>query len=284
MILVLTSTELYYEEAVSVKLEQLWKALKGDNFAKHYVLRKIIRLFHRSKDDFHWNIYTHHYRGEMEQLAKDHILLLKTDDYVFRGQHLEKNNQSIKPLHPNWSALYETILQLQPKSVVEAGCGNGMHLHNLKVLSPDLVVSGLDRSSGQLEYLKELNPELEDCIKIFDLTQSLPQNLSSSADVCYSQAVIMHIKTNDLHMQALANMFTIATKQVVLMENWKHHHFMDDILSLHSRKMIPWKQVYLYYRLSQELQKPHIMVCSSVPLDYPVLDNYDTLRNEVHAV
>jgi hypothetical protein len=94
----------------------------------------------------------------------------------------------------------------------------------------------------------------------------------------------MHIKTDDLHMQALANMFTIATKQVVLIENWKHHNFMDDILALRSHGRIPWKQVYLYYRISKEQQKPSIMVCSSVPLDYPVLDNYDTLRNEVHEM
>ena len=264
-----------------MKLEQVWKTLKGDKFAKYYVLRKVIRLFSRSQDDFHWNIYTDYYRGEMEQLAKEHTLLLQPADYVFRGQHLEKNNPAIKPLHPNWIALYETILQLKPRSVVEAGCGNGMHLHNLKVLSPEVMVTGLDRSSGQLEYLKELNPGLKDRIRIFDLTQPLPQDLSSSADICYSQAVIMHIKTDDLHMQALANMFTIATQQVVLMENWKHHHFMDDILSLHFRKLIPWDKIYLYYRLSKELQKPHIMVCSSVPLDYPILDNYDTLRNEV---
>lgn len=278
------SPELKSEEAVSVKFEQVWKALKGDKFAKYYVLRKVIRLFSRSQDDFHWNIYTDYYRGEMEQLAKEHTLLLQPADYVFRGQHLEKSKQSIKPLHPNWIALYETILQLQPQAVVEAGCGNGMHLHNLQVLLPGITVTGLDRSAGQLEYLKELNPGLAGSIKNFDLTQSLPQDLVSSADVCYSQAVIMHIKTDDLHMQALANMFSIATKQVVLMENWKHHHFMDDILNLYSRKLIPWKQVYLYYRVSQELQKPHIMVCSSVPLDYPVLDNYDTLRNEVTAV
>lgn len=35
--------------------------------------------------------------------------------------------------------------------------------------------------------------------------------------------------------------------------------------------------MHVHYRESEELRRPHLMVCSSEPLDYPVLEDYATL-------
>jgi len=268
-----------------LKLHMVWKALRGDHFGRHYVMHKIMRLFSKKSDDFYWNIYTHHYRGEMEMIGKDHTLFLRKNDYYFSAdKKLTLANKSIKPLHPNCRLLYETLLQLQPQSVLEVGCGNGVHLHNIKVLAPDIKLFGIDRSVDQIKYLYEMNPELDAEIRQFDAAVPFPEKIfSSSIDVCYSQAVIMHIKTGDNHLKALANMFNAAAKQVVLIENWLHHDFLEDITSLHSQGAITWRNLYLYYRVSEESQKPLAMVCSSVQLDYPVLAEYSILRDSTDA-
>lgn len=270
-----------------MKLNRIWQALKGDHYARYDVLYKFMRLFTRKKDDFFWNIYTHHYRGEMEALQKDYTLLLKARDYEFSDQGgLVRRNGAIKPLHHHWRLLYETIVQLQPATVLEVGCGNGMNLHNLQVLAPGLKLFGLDRSEDQIAYLREMNPHLSGSIRHWDAADPFPGALfPAPIDVCYSQAVIMHIKEGDKHVRALQNMFRIARKQVVLLENWLHHDFMQDVLTLQTRKMTSWDRLYLYYRTpaGPEQGNPHIMICSAVPLPYPELTDYAVLRASCDA-
>ncbi len=63
------------------------------------------------------------------------------------------------------------------------------------------------------------------------------------------------------------------------MENWTAHNFLKDIKFLFSKNMIPWKNIFFYYRESKEFKKPHLMIVSLVPLKkYPVLDDYSILR------
>ena len=131
-----------------------------------------------------------------------------------------------------------------------------------------------------------MNPELDAEIKQYDATAPFPEKIfSSSIDVCYSQAVIMHIKTGDNHLKALVNMLNTTAKQVVLMENWLHHNFLEDINTLRAQRAIMWEKLYLYCRHPEDVQNgnPHIMVCSSVPLDYPVITDYGILRDSVEA-
>jgi hypothetical protein len=126
-----------------------------------------------------------------------------------------------------------------------------------------------------------MNPDLPAVIQRWDVSVPIPNDIiSSQIDICYSQAVIMHIKAGNNHRKALANMFNVAAKQVVLLENWLHHDFMQDILSLHAQKAIRWDNLYLYYRAPSTAGygNPHIMVCSAVPLDYPALTDYSVLR------
>lgn len=232
-------------------------------------------------DDFDWKTYHLHYRGELEEISKSHTLVLKKGDYIFDKGILRKNNENILPLHPNHRLLYETILQLSPQSLLEIGCGGGDHLHNISILASAIKLFGLDLSAEQLSFLKERHPELNAEVKQFDITLPLPY-CTPKVDIAYTQAVIMHIKTGNGHLVALFNMFNISTKQVILMENWKSHNFMEDINYLFVSKIIPWDKIFFYYRESEELKKPHLMIVSSVPLEqYPILNDYKLLSDNV---
>jgi len=65
------------------------------------------------------------------------------------------------------------------------------------------------------------------------------------------------------------------------MENWESHNFLDGIKYLHESKMINWNNLLFYYRISEELKNPHLMIVSSVPLEYPELTDYNILRENM---
>jgi hypothetical protein len=87
----------------------------------------------------------------------------------------------------------------------------------------------------------------------------------------------MHIHTGNGHLVALSNLFKMATTYVILMENWRSHDFMESIRDIYDKKMIPWGDLFFYYRFSPELNKPHLMVVSAEKLDYEPLTRYDIL-------
>jgi len=232
-------------------------------------------------DDFDWSIYNIHYRGELENISKLNTLVLKEGDYSFQNGNLKRINHTILPLHPNHRLLYETILQLNPNSVIEFGCGGGDHLKNISILLPSVHLSGLELLSSQIRLCGKRHPKLKADIKKNDCTLPLPDNFARF-DIAYTQAVIMHLKTSNNHLTALANLFRSASKQVILMENWKAHNFFEDIKRLFSLKMIPWENIFFYLRDSEELKKPHIMVVSANPLpQYTKLEDYSILSSNV---
>lgn len=249
---------------------------------KYRIINKVGKLLGKKQlDDFDWKLYNIHYEGELDSISKNHTIMLKQGDYIFTDQNLIKQNGQILPLHPNHRLMYETILQLRPSSAMEFGCGGGDHLHNLSLLIPGIKLYGLDISENQIKFLKKRHPSLQAAISRFDITLPLPVN-TQEVDIAYTQAVIMHIQTGNAHKVALRNLFHAATRQVVLMENWKRHNFMEDINELFNKNIIPWKQIFYYYRDSEELKKPHIMLVSAVPLpQYKILEDYRVLAENV---
>ena len=231
----------------------------------------------QAADDFNWDEYTDYYKNELIQGQQDHSLRLSASDYVFDKFQLVKHT-SRAPLHPNHRLLYETVLVLDPRSVLEVGCGGGDHLFNLSSLKPTMSIFGVDRSTSQLEFAANRWPPIKDRTMKCDITLPYTTCLPS-VDLVYTQAVIMHIKTGNGHLVALSNLFRIAEKQVVLMENWSHHQFLSDIQFLHRERMIPWEDVFFYFRRSPEYgDKPHVMIISSIPLDLEPLVDYSVLQ------
>jgi ubiquinone/menaquinone biosynthesis C-methylase UbiE len=204
-----------------------------------------------------------------------HTLVLSPGDYAFSEGVLSLQS-NVLPLHPNHRLLYETILQLDPTSVLEVGCGGGDHLSNLSVFAPKISLYGRDRSVEQLALFRKRHPELKADIGQLDIT--LPHSSQwPVVDLSFTQAVIMHIHTGNDHRAALSNIFKTTKKYVVLMENWRSHNFMDSIQQIFDEEMIPWADIFFYYRISPELNRPYLMVVSAVKLAYEPLLKYDIL-------
>lgn len=249
-----------------------------------YRLKKIANMIltgKRAPDDYDWKFYTGIYRQGLEGIEKDHALVLKEGDYLFESDRLERKGE-ILPLNENHRIIYETLLQLNPGSVFEVGCGCGDHLRNIKTLNSGIGVYGIDISDGQLDFLKRRHPDLGASVKQYNITVPLRDNGLPEADIVFSQAVIMHIREN--HLVGLENMFRLARKQVLLVENWRRHEFMDDIRSLFDGKRLGWEKVCFHYRNSSTTGKPHLMIVSRSPLpQYPVLDHYSMLKETVEV-
>lgn len=249
-----------------------------------YRLKKLANMVFtgkRAPDDYDWKFYTGIYRQGLEGIEKDHALVLREGDYRFEGGRLERKSE-ILPLNENHRLIYETLLQLAPGTAFEVGCGCGDHLHNIRVLDSRIGMFGIDISEGQLDFLKQRHPELGDSVRQYNITVPLKDGLLPEADIVFSQAVIMHIREN--HLVGLENMFRLARNQVLLVENWRRHEFMDDIKSLLDGKRLGWGNAHFHYRDSSVTGKPLLMIASRTPLpQYPVLEKYATLKETVEV-
>ena len=226
------------------------------------------RKFHN--DDFNWDTYTRDkYAPQQEKTRLNYVLQI--DDRVRFDAAAQKIDTGGASLHPNVQALYGAIGILSPKSVLEVGCGGGDHVHNLKKLYPNLEVRGGDRSSQQLAFLRARNPEVANMTFLQDITMPLSTHWPR-VDLVYSQAVIMHIKTAVSHLTALANMFSLAEKHVVLMENFGCHPFVDDINRLHQGGHLRWDEVH--FHVQQHNGRPRCLVVSREPCVLPKLEDY----------
>lgn len=257
------------------------------HYLKYHFLKLVQKIRRRYKifnnklpdvpanDMFNWSLYNIHYRGEMKENNKINTVELKKGDYAYKKGNLIKENKKIKPLNENWRLIYETVLDLKPDSVLELGCGNGMHINNIQTLAPEIKLFGLDRDKEQINYLRQIYPQLKAGIRETDATKPFPAGFLPKVDLSFTQAVIMHLYTNNSHLGALANLFNISNKYVVLMERWKNHNIMEDILNLKKEGKINWNKIYFYYKVSEETKRPHLMICSNHPLRYPELTSYD---------
>lgn len=230
----------------------------------------------RFQDDYDWKAYPIEYAAQLSEISKEHTLKLSPGDYAFRHGNLSRITE-VPPLHPNHRLLYETVLQLRPESVMEIGCGGGDHLYNLMTLTPETKLYGSDISPQQLELARTRSPNLSADLQTVDITNAFSVKTLPKADLCFTQAVIMHIRSRSRYLHALRNLFTVAIKHVILMENWSTHNFMVDIKSLSEMGNLPWTNVNFYYRIAPEYGRPHLMVVSTEHLNYPVLSDYDIL-------
>lgn len=213
-------------------------------------------------DDFDWSRYHLEYSQQLEELEFIHTLRLDDGQWEVKDGSIELNRGL--PLHPNHKALYETIMALQPSSVLEAGCGGGDHLHNLSKLMPDADIRGIDRSEGQLGVLRRRNPEFASKTSVVDLTLPHPVNIEK-ADVVFAQAVLMHIQTGNCHRVALWNLFDLSRKQIVLVENLERHNLVRDISQLWSRNILPWDSLHLFR--SPPTQGPTVIVATKTAVE-----------------
>lgn len=239
------------------------------------------RLLYKNRkfydDDFDWDNYTEdsyarrvkgdvetHYATSMDP-AKAQI---DTEAGVLRHDG--------PPSHPNHQLILDAIVQLAPGSVHEVGCGGGDHVGNIKALFPDIVVTGGDRSSSQLRFALTRHPELSEAVGVQDITMPFSQHWPT-ADLVYSQAVVMHIHTAVSHLVALSNMVRQAERFVLLVENTQCHNFVADIRKLAEGGHLAWDAVHIYQFRGSTGAKAILL--ARAPLDMPELASDAGIRS-----
>lgn len=235
------------------------------SFKQIYVqlLSKILRN-KKFNDDFNWNIYTIFYSEEIRLGEKINTLKLNINDYKFSKNKLFKVNNSIKPLHDNHKALYESILIINNNDIAEIGCGGGDHLHNLKLLKPDVNIHGYDRSHEQISFLKRRHKQAFD-VSYIDITES---KLNKKYNLIYTQAVLMHIsEKDDRFHNAIINILRSASKYIVLMENWTRHDYVKSFKDA-SMKVKGWDKIYFHTHSINGPQSflSQTLIISKIPL------------------
>jgi len=168
-------------------------------------------------DEFTWSTYTddHYYPQQLEVIKNNlHDHFIRPSGLTYTNGEIEFNDN----LHPNSKELYYIIHKLQPKSILECGCGAGITLKNLEIIIPDAEIYGVDISEKQIEMSKwftKISDKIYNHMSVMDITKQMPDR---KFDFIFTNAVIMHLIQFRV-IDALNNMKNASNKYIYLSEN-----------------------------------------------------------------
>ena len=193
-------------------------------------------------DGVNWKIYNKHYSEELKIIERSHTTILEARNLLLDQGKINIVDQSKLPLHPNAQLLYETIIQLNPGSILEVGCGGGDHLANLNTLNPKFNLYGADLSGAQLEFVKKRHPNKDFSLSVVDISKkgiTLPK-----VDLIFTQAVLMHItEKNSRFNNAIENLLNSTATNLIVMENWTQHNFFQSVVNI-TQNNKSWSMYY----------------------------------------
>jgi SAM-dependent methyltransferase len=228
-------------------------------------------------DGVNWQIYHKHYAEELNIITKSNTILIPDGEIYFFENKIRYKDINTKPLLPNHELLYETILKINTKIILEAGCGGGDHLFNLHRLNAGLKLKAIELSQGQLDLFKDRHPTLFQNTNPFLLDLTSPNLVLPDADLVFTQAVLMHISEKDNRFfTAFKNLFDSKISHVVLMENWSQHHFLNYAKYIIKQKH-DWNAANFYFNVSEKNSRTRCLVISKEELDFPLLQTYEDL-------
>ena len=171
----------------------------------------------KKEDEHDWNTYSKDfYLFQLKHYYQDHFI--SSDGLYYSENGIEfKNN-----IHPNCKELYSIVYKLQPKSILECGCGACVDLKNLGIILPESDIYGIDISKDQLDiknWYTLLPEKIDKNVCVMDITKETPNR---KFDFVFCNAVIMHLSTDNA-IKALNNMKNISNKYVFLVENPNSH-------------------------------------------------------------
>lgn len=106
--------------------------------------------------------------------------------------------------------LLNEVLTLNPKSVLEYGCGTGKNLKMIQDKNPDIFVSGIDVS-----LLNVVHANAKNGLRHVSLGDEYDLPFVGNFDVCFTISVLDHIE--DINM-IVSELQRIANKAVILAE------------------------------------------------------------------
>lgn len=261
-------------------LFDIFKAVFTREITIRYGLRRlksqILLVGRRFVDGVDWENYHKDYIEELRMIRRTNTILIEKSEIDFDGGELIYKSINSLPLLSGHHLLYETILNLDARTVLEVGCGGGDHLHNLHSLKPDLILFGVDRSIGQLDLFRKRHPVLAKKIEpqVLDLT-ALDSRLPK-VDLIFSQAVLMHIsEAENRFYTSFKNLFA-QNSHIVLLENWTQHNFLDAAHKIINKEE-NWTGAKVYFSQSRIDPKTKCIVISKNDLNLPELNEYEQI-------
>lgn len=218
-----------------------------------------------------WEHMHNAYKQNMEILAQLYTIFLTPESFKLDDEFNIVMAPDVKPLHVKWQTVYHAILKLRAKSVFEFGFGFGHNLHNLETLASDIETRGLDIAIRQYEHAVLLQPRLANRLFVWDGAERLDTAYDNSVDIAFSRGVIMFLAR---HIDVIHNMFSVAKKQIVLLEGWHAHNFCQDIKTYAESERFPWSDLHMYTydagvkeRHATSEESVRAMICSQEPIE-----------------
>jgi trans-aconitate methyltransferase len=237
---------------------------------------QILLVGRRFVDGVDWENYHKDYAEELRMIQRTNTILIEKSEIDFDGSEIRYKSINSLPLLPGHHLLYETILNLDARRVLEVGCGGGDHLQNLHSLNPDLVLFGVDRSIDQLDLFRKRHTALAKEIEphVLDLTE--PNSKVPNVDLIFSQAVLMHIsEAENRFYTSFKNLFA-QNSHIVLLENWTQHNFLDAAHKIINEEQ-NWTEAKFYFSQSRSDPKVKCLVISKNDLNLQRLDKYEDM-------
>ena len=263
--------------------QTIYEAITGEvsiKYARIKILSQLTLTGKRFIDGVNWKTYNKHYLEELKIIEKTNTTVINNQDIFIEDGKIRYRDINQKPLLINHELLYETIIDLNPKSVLEVGCGAGDHLANLKSLDQDLECYGTELLEEQLNSLNVRHPNNKFNLNLANIT--LKDCALPEAELVYTNAVLMHITEKKQRFQnALTELFSAATEHIVLMENWTQHNFYESVKIVLQDKP-DWK---IYFRAADNDNQTRVMVISKSKLKYePLVDYNDLLVGKIISI
>ena len=261
-------------------LFDIFRSVFSREITIRYGLRRlksqILLVGRRFVDGVDWENYHKDYAEELRMIQRTNTILIEKSEIDFDGSEIRYKSINSLPLLPGHHLLYETILNLDARKVLEVGCGGGDHLHNLHSLKPDLVLFGVDRSVDQLDLFRKRHAVLAKEIdpQVLDLTE--PDSRFPNVDLIFSQAVLMHIsEAENRFYTSFKNLFA-QNKYIVLLENWTQHNFLDAAHKIINEEQ-NWAGAKFYFTQSKSDPKVKCIVISKSDLNLQRLLKYEDM-------
>jgi len=157
-------------------------------------------------------------------------------------KNLRKKEPATNSLNePVRQILASKIIEANPKTVLEVGCGYGQNLHILSQKIPDAKLLGFDMNRTAINYAKKIMQKAT--LWTGYIEETLQQSADKTIDVTFTNAALMYIAPQDIR-EVMKNIIRITKKKIVLVEllptRWE-----DDPLGMGTYEKGKWSRNYM---------------------------------------
>jgi len=131
--------------------------------------------------------------------------------------------------------------------VSEIGMGGGRYLAGLRrLLGSGVILRGYDLHPAQIALFRDLYPDVASSVAtaVLDITVR-PIPPTERPQVVLASTVLMHIQRPDAYRRALEHLLASTTRYAVILDNYAHHSYFDDLSELAAR-VEPSPGLYVY--------------------------------------